>query len=762
MWSTGETILYVDYNDIPDFSSKLTNALVNDPDHVLDDFLDAFKDVLREGFPSDFDEIAKYDSEYRVRFHAKKLLLPIPQCRHDVVLKFVTLTGLVIRVSPPKLQCVTATFECQDCGHQFEINQYATVLIKPMKCMNPGCKNKNRFIFVEKDSTFNDWQYLTIQERPDEIKGTHQPREMKIIVLDELVDKAAVGDVIQVTGTFYSNFEDRNNVKSNIAHLFLVTNSLELVNAEACDTKMTDDEILTWKQRALEPDFLGNLIKSISPTTLGMEEYRFALALAMAGGVSAETPDKSKAFRGDIHIGFMGDPSTNKSTLLKYGKRVIPRSQYGNGKGITGVGLTAAVTRDPETGEFAIAAGLLPRASGYLAFIDEFNLMSDEDKASLSESMEDQTAHIAKAGLVANYTIKCGLIWAGNPKEGRWQDHLPAVKNINIPTQILSRNDLLFIVHDKPDHARDQAINQRIYLAREMAKNPTIPQNNETGLTPPYSLEELQKYFAYVRTLRPTIPENVWNKLNEFYLKMRPMREGNPAIGMDTRQFEGLLRLTEACAKLRLSDVATIDDATKILDLKTKSLQDIGYDALTGEIDIDKLLTGKTTSQRKLENTVLDLVKRIQIEQKNNPVDFEDIYDNAHVDDQLGILSKEGIENLLLELKRTGKLGIIENKEKKTKHVKIFGLVFPSTAPIVLNVSPTPILPLLDNNSPKHVGKEFWYEEITDKPLPMAEAEKLQETKYGYSKEGYDFFDYNVEKIGTKYKTTWKSSDNCE
>ena len=45
--------------------------------------------------------------------------------------------------------------------------------------------------------------------------------------------------------------------------------------------------------------------------------------------------------------------------MLTYVNRIAPRGIYTSGKGSSAVGLTAYITKDPETGEFILESGAL-------------------------------------------------------------------------------------------------------------------------------------------------------------------------------------------------------------------------------------------------------------------------------------------------------------------------------------------------------------------------------------------------------------------
>ena len=353
----------------------------------------------------------------------------------------------------------------------------------------------------------------------------------------------------------------------------------------------------------------------------------------------------------------MGDPGLAKSQLLRSAARIAPRGIMATGKSTSAAGLTAAAVRDEfGEGRWSLEAGTLVLASGGIACIDEIDKMSDEDRSSMHEAMEQQTISIAKAGINAQLQSKCSVLAAANPRRSRFDMEMPLPPQVNMPISLLSRFDIFFIITDKPDPEKDSKLADRI-LESHRAGEELIPGDKTSGdkltlrsLEGPISSKMLRLYISYAKRLRPIMTPQDQNKIKEYYTGLRrryhSVDDQDKTMPITPRQLESIIRIAEAQAKMYLSDTVDVKHADSAIDLMNLFLN------VTLGGDVDYALFGVDAEQRKKDIDPRRRILGIIDERGTNGVDEQEIYE---------LMEKEGysrikIEKIIAKLREDGEI----------------------------------------------------------------------------------------------------------
>lgn len=455
-------------------------------------------------------------------------------------------------------------------------------------------------------STYRDHQKIAVQEMPETAPAGQLPRSVDVVLDDDLVDLAKPGDRVQIVGVYRALGGGLNN--SSSFRTVVLANSVYPLHARSSGVaaleKLTDEDVRNINKLAKERRIFDILAQSLAPSIYGLDHIKKAVLLLLFGGVEKNL-DNGSHLRGDINILMVGDPSTAKSQMLRFVLNTAALAIATTGRGSSGVGLTAAVTSDKETGERRLEAGAMVLADRGVVCIDEFDKMLDVDRVAIHEVMEQQTVTIAKAGIHTSLNARCSVIAAANPVFGQYDVHKDPHKNIALPDSLLSRFDLLFVVTDDVNQVKDRTVSEHVlrmhrFILPGMAEGEPVRERSAVSLAAGTEVEEdaeqpvfekfnsllhagvagraakgaaptllsilfLKKYVQYAKQrIRPVLNKKASEYIVATYTAFRnsdPADSYKRTAPVTARTLETLIRLATAHAKLRLSKTIEVRDA---------------------------------------------------------------------------------------------------------------------------------------------------------------------------------------------------------
>lgn len=436
---------------------------------------------------------------------------------------------------------------------------------------------------------YKDHQTLSMQEVPENAAPGQLPRTVDVIVEDDLVDCCKPGDRVSIVGLYKALPGKSKGSVSGVFRTVLIANNVSLMNKEANAPVYTREDLKRMKEISRRNDTFDLLGNSLAPSIYGHLWIKKAVVLLMLGGVEKNLKNGTH-LRGDINMMMVGDPSVAKSQLLRAVMNIAPLAISTTGRGSSGVGLTAAVTSDQETGERRLEAGAMVLADRGVVCIDEFDKMNDQDRVAIHEVMEQQTVTIAKAGIHASLNARCSVIAAANPIYGSYDRSITPTKNIGLPDSLLSRFDLLFIVLDQMDAEIDRQISEHVARmhryctddggARSLDKSGYAEEEDgdaNAAIFVKYdrmlhgqdrrrgkkakqdrlTVKFLKKYIHYAKNLiQPKLTDEASDHIATSYAELRDgsanAKSGGGTLPITARTLETIIRLSTAHAKMKL------------------------------------------------------------------------------------------------------------------------------------------------------------------------------------------------------------------
>jgi len=668
-----------------EYSKELYYNLKTYPQEVVVTFDQVINEIANEHFQEEVKAIQENDREMSIQicpfnYKDKQALRQLDPKLLD---QMVATSGMVIRVNPVIPEMERAFFRCDICQRETVVQVDSGRIDEPTVCENNECRSRNSYQIIYCRCEFSDRQLVKIQESPETIPEGETPRTIDAYLYGDMVDYCKPGDRVEITGVYRCESVRKNPRRAaveSVYHTFvdvvhvLKKRKMQFLKKE---NEMQDlEEYSTWtqveetsaeqelKRRKLEelgqdPDIYERLVKSFAPSIWEMEDIKKGILCQLFGATekifTEENVDKNTKFRNEMNVLLCGDPGTSKSQLLQYVHKVAPRGIYTSGKGSSAVGLTAYITKDPETNDLVLESGALVLSDRGICCIDEFDKMSQAARSILHEVMEQQTVSIAKAGIIAQLNARTSILAAANPVESRYNPKKPVTENIDLPPTLLSRFDLIYLVLDIPQEKKDRRLAH--HLVSLYYKEEDRPERSVDFI----DAKTFQEYITFSReNYHPKLTDEACEELIKAYVDVRNMgrHRGRKIITATPRNLESLIRLSESLARMRHSHDVERKDVMEAVRLQAAATQKAAIDPRTGQFDMGILNAGVSDTQRRKLEVISKLITMVindvegmnirtnqlfkQVGEAKKPEDFEEDITYRDLNDALHQLEEEG------------------------------------------------------------------------------------------------------------------------
>lgn len=593
-----KTLVKIDYIQLERFDQAFADECRAQPLQYVEEFVNAIRDMRMQNTMGMIEDVEVGFTNFPPEYSPSNLRKLNERHRG----KLIRIEGIVAQISETYDKMTEAAFQCPH-GHITMVPQRGNIFNvtrKPSFCRE--CAKATDMQLIEEECKMTSAQIMILTDKPEFQRAGEKSTMLMVYLTGELArTEFDMMKKIVVDGVFCLA---PNPKKSTDQKFLRYVKAMDITTVEKTfeDITITPEDEVKIKELAKNPLVLDKLAACIAPSVEGHHHLKRSLMLQLFGGTEKHLTDAARRYW--INILLMTDPSMAKSVLLNAVANLAPLSIYTTGKGSSTGGLTSTAEKDGITGLWTVKPGVMAQASGGLIAVDEFGMLSEDAMDSMREAMEQGAVSCSKAGMNLRFKSHTATLAAANPKKGRFDNFTPFVEQFGIPSPVVSRFDLIFIICDKIEVESDERIARKIFQVH-------------TGKIEPPAIEYdlIRKYIAYAKQhFQPMLEDNAEDHIVHWYSKLRQTGKQANVVPLTTRQLEGIIRMAEASAKCRLVPKGTIHDIQIATELFYESMKESGaYNESTGVFDVDVINVGQQKNQRDryrlVELTIADLEK---------------------------------------------------------------------------------------------------------------------------------------------------------